>query len=52
MGREREIHAWLVMNRRLALEYEQLPEISEALKITAMIRLMLRRLGAKSSESS
>ena len=44
--------AWLIQNRRLALDYEQLPEISEALIQTAIIRLMLRRLGTKNSGSS
>lgn len=44
--------AWLVQNRRLAVDYEQLPEISEALIYTAMIRLMLRRLGTKNSGRS
>ncbi|MEM1171278.1 MAG: IS5/IS1182 family transposase, partial [Cyanobacteria bacterium P01_H01_bin.35] len=37
---------------RLAVDYEQLPEISEALIYTAMIRLMLRRLGTKNSGRS
>ncbi|NEQ74387.1 MAG: transposase [Okeania sp. SIO2D1] len=46
------MHAWLLHNRRLVLDYEQLPEISEALIYTAMIRLMLRRLGATKSGCS
>lgn len=35
---------WLVKNRRLRCDYEQLPATSEALIYVAMIRLMLRRL--------
>ncbi|MEM8831568.1 MAG: IS5 family transposase [Cyanobacteria bacterium P01_G01_bin.19] len=38
--------SWLVSSRRLCLDYELLPEVSEALIYTAMIRLMLRRLSA------
>jgi putative transposase len=36
--------AWLVRQRRLARDYERLPETSEAFIYLAMIRLMLRRL--------
>lgn len=36
--------AWLVRQRRLARDYERLPETSEAFIYAAMIRLMLRRL--------
>jgi putative transposase len=36
--------AWLVRQRRLARDYERLPETSEAFIYVAMIRLMLRRL--------
>ena len=36
--------AWLAQNRRLIVEHQQLPEISEAMIYTAMCRLMLRRL--------
>jgi putative transposase len=36
--------AWLVGQRRLARDYERLPETSEAFIYAAMIRLMLRRL--------
>jgi transposase len=35
---------WLVKNRRLRCDYEQLPATSETLIYVAMIRLMLRRL--------
>ena len=36
--------AWFVRNRRLARDYERLPETSEAFIYIAMIRLMTRRL--------
>jgi putative transposase len=36
--------AWLVRQRRLARDYERLPETSESLIYIAMIRLMARRL--------
>jgi|SRR5689334_12526474 len=36
--------AWLVRQRRLARDYERLPETSEAFIYLAMIRLMIRRL--------
>ena len=36
--------SWLVSSRRLSLDYELLPEVSEAFIYTAMVRLMLRRL--------
>jgi putative transposase len=36
--------AWLVRQRRLARDYERLPETSEAFIYVAMIRLMLRKL--------
>ena len=36
--------AWLVQNRRLVVDYEQLPEMSETMIYAAMTRLMLRRL--------
>jgi putative transposase len=35
---------WLVRQRRLARDYERLPETSESFIYTAMIRLMVRRL--------
>jgi putative transposase len=38
--------AWLVRQRRLARDYERLPETSEAFIYVAMIRLMLRRLAS------
>ncbi|EAZ88479.1 transposase [Crocosphaera chwakensis CCY0110] len=38
--------SWLVNSRRLSLDYELLPEVSEAFIYTAMIRIMLRRLAA------
>ncbi len=43
--------AWLVQNRRLIVDQEQLPEISEAMIYTAMCCLMLRRL-ARLAQSS
>lgn len=36
--------AWLVRQRRLARDYERLPETSESFIYAAMIRLMIRRL--------
>jgi putative transposase len=36
--------AWLGRNRRLSKDYEQLPQVSEAMVYIAMVRLMLRRL--------
>jgi len=36
--------AWFIRNRRLARDYERLPETSEAFIYIAMIRLMTRRL--------
>ena len=36
--------AWLVRQRRLARDYERLPEASASFIYAAMIRLMLRRL--------
>lgn len=36
--------AWLVRQRRLARDYERLPETSESFIYVAMIRLMLRKL--------
>ena len=35
---------WLGRWRRLAKDYEELPEVSEAMVTLAMIRLMLHRL--------
>jgi len=40
--------AWLVRQRRLARDYERLPETSEAFIYVAMIRLMLRKLSSSS----
>nr|WP_277878951.1 transposase [Coleofasciculus sp. FACHB-129] len=39
--------AWLYQQRRLVVDYEQLPEISETVIYAAMTRLMLRRLTHK-----
>jgi len=39
--------AWLVRQRRLARDYERLPETSESFIYVAMIRLMLRRLSTQ-----
>ena len=36
--------AWLNNYRRLSKDYELLPEVSESMIYTAMIRLMLKRL--------
>ena len=36
--------AWLVRQRRLARDYERLPETSKAFIYAAMVRLMIRRL--------
>ncbi|QDZ39046.1 transposase [Euhalothece natronophila Z-M001] len=41
--------AWLVQNRRLVIDSEKLPEISEALIEMAMTRLMLKRLAISSA---
>ena len=38
--------AWLSFHRRLALDYETLPESSQACIYIAMTRLMLRRLAS------
>jgi putative transposase len=38
--------AWLIMYRRLAKDYEELPATSEALTYLAMSRLMVKRLAA------
>ncbi|NJK63208.1 MAG: transposase, partial [Synechococcaceae cyanobacterium SM2_3_1] len=35
---------WLDRQRRLSKDYEQLPEVSEAVVYAAMVRLMLKRL--------
>jgi putative transposase len=40
--------AWLVKNRRLVVDYEKHPEISETLIYIAMVRLMLKRLANSS----
>jgi putative transposase len=36
--------AWISHNRRMAKDYERLPESSEAFVYVAMTRLMVRRL--------
>jgi hypothetical protein len=41
--------AWLVNNRRLSKDYEQLSSVSEAMVYAAMSRLMLQRLAQQSS---
>ena len=38
--------SWLISCRRLVVDYELLPFVSEALIYTAMIRLILRRLAS------
>ena len=38
--------SWLVSSRRLSLDYELLPEVSEAMIYASMVRLMLRRLAS------
>ncbi len=38
--------SWLVSSRRLSLDYEHLPEVSEAMIYASMVRLMLRRLAS------
>lgn len=38
---------WLMKNRRMSKDYEALPETSEAMIYTAMIRLMLARLAVE-----
>ncbi len=38
--------AWLGRNRRLAKDYEALPETEEAFIYSSMVRLMLRRLAS------
>jgi putative transposase len=43
--------AWLLQHRRLAVDWEKLPEISENLIHIAMIRLMLKRLAKIPSAS-
>ena len=48
MGRSMRTFAWLVQNRRLVIDSEKLPEISEALIEMAMTRLMLKRLAESS----
>mgnify|MGYP006290466925 CR=1 FL=1 len=41
--------AWLVQNRRLVVDSEKLPEVSESLIEVAMTRLMLKRLAMSSA---
>lgn len=36
--------SWLVSSRRLGLDYELLPEVSESFIYAAMVRILLRRL--------
>ena len=44
--------AWLGRHRRLSKDYEQLPEVSEAMIYVAMVRLMLKRLAITSGNTS
>ena len=44
--------AWLGRHRRLSKDYEQLPEVSEAMIYVAMVRLMLKRLAIASGNTS
>ena len=39
--------AWIVQNRRLIVDHEELPEISEAMIYAAMCQLMLIQLASK-----
>lgn len=41
--------SWVICNRRLAHDYERLPQTSEAFIYVAMIRLMSKRLAYKPS---
>jgi putative transposase len=43
--------AWIGRNRRLSKDYEELPEVDEALIYISMIRLMLKRLTKKKNTS-
>lgn len=43
--------AWLLKCRRLAVDYERMPQTGESFIHIAMIRLMVRRLAAKSGAS-
>ena len=38
--------SWLINSRRLSVDYELLPEVSEAMIYAAMVRLMIRRLAS------
>ena len=38
--------SWLVSSRRLGLDYELLPEVSESFIYASMIRILLRRLAS------
>lgn len=38
--------SWLVSSRRLGLDYELLPEVSESFIYAAMVRILLRRLAS------
>ncbi|MGD1808455.1 transposase [Dapis sp. BLCC M126] len=44
--------AWLLQKQSLTLHYQQLPEISEGLIYTTIIRLMLQKLATKNSGCS
>jgi putative transposase len=52
LGKVERTFAWWNQYRRLSKDYELLPEISEAMIYTVMIRLMLKRLTKSHSLAS
>lgn len=44
--------AWFLKYRRLSVDYKRMPQTGESFMEIAMIRLMVRRLAAKSEDSS